>query len=233
MTDFSFLTITTLALGDSVNPCEMAILTMILISILIHNPEKRRKVLYAGLAFTSALFLGYLIYGLIIIQLFHSFSGFIGNYSIYVFRGLAILTMILGALNIKDFFMYQPGGLATEMPLWMRPYAKELTKKITSVSGAFVIGVLLTIFLIPCTGGPLVVASGLLSKLSFFNAIPWLLWYNFIFVLPMIAITLLIFFAFTTVENVSSWKERNIKYLHLIAGILLFIVGTMLLMGWL
>lgn len=232
MTDFSFVTISALALGDSVNPCEMAILTMILISILIHNPENRKKVLYAGLAFTSALFFGYLIYGLIIIQLFHSFSTIAGSYSIYVFRGLAILTMILGALNIKDFFMYQPGGLATEMPLWMRPYSKELIKKITSVSGAFVIGVLLTIFLIPCTGGPFVVASGLLSKLSLIKSIPWLLWYNFIFVLPMIIITLLIFFAFTTVENVSNWKERNIKYLHLIAGILLFVVGLLLIMGW-
>ena len=73
----NFLRITTLALADSVNPCEIAILAMVLISILINNPGKKRKVLYGGLAFVSAVFIGYLVYGLIIIQFFNVFAQFL------------------------------------------------------------------------------------------------------------------------------------------------------------
>jgi cytochrome c biogenesis protein CcdA len=80
---------------------------------------------------------------------------------------------------------------------------------------------------------PLLVATESLSQLGLLGALPWLLYFNFIIVLPLIAITLIIYQGFTTAENVSQWKERNIKILHLIAGILLFAVGLSLLIGWL
>ena len=41
---FTLGKITLLALADSVNPCAIAVLAMILITILIQNPEKRKKV---------------------------------------------------------------------------------------------------------------------------------------------------------------------------------------------
>ena len=149
-----------------------------------------------------------------------------------MYNGLAILAMLIGALNIKDFFFYKKGSFATEMPLFMRPKVKRIIDKVTSPAGAFVIGFLVTLFLLPCTIGPYVVASGLLSELGTLNAIPWLLYYNLIFVLPMIIITLIVYWGFTRVEDVSGWKERNIKKLHLIAGILLFLVGLGILLGW-
>jgi len=74
---FTFLKITSLALADSVNPCALAVLTTILISILIKNPEKKEKVLYAGLAFSLAVYIGYMFYGLIIVQFFKTFSQFL------------------------------------------------------------------------------------------------------------------------------------------------------------
>jgi len=93
-------------------------------------------------------------------------------------------------------------------------------------------GFVVTLFLLPCTMGPYIVASGLLSELSTIKAIPWLLYYNLIFVLPMLIITLLVYFGLTKIENVTDWKEKNIKLLHLIAGACLFLVGLALLAGW-
>jgi len=229
----NFWRITTLALADSVNPCAIAILTMVLMAILIQNPEKRKKVLYGGLAFVSSIYIGYLFYGVIIIQFFKAFAEILRENSIYIYGGLAILAMILGALNIKDFFMYKKGGIATEMPLFMRPRVKKIIQKITSPSGAFIIGFLVTLFLLPCTIGPYIIASGLLSELGTLGALPWLLYYNLLFVLPMLIIVGVVYYGFTKVDEVSGWKERNIKILHLIAGILLFAVGLALLMGWL
>ncbi len=229
----NFVRITSLALADSVNPCAIAVLTMVLVAILIQNPEKKRKVLYAGLAFVSSVFIGYLFYGTIIIQFFTIFARFLRENAMYIYNGLAILAMILGALNIKDYFKYQPGGLATEMPLFMRPRVKLIIQKITSPAGAFIIGFLVTLFLLPCTIGPYIIASGLLTELGFLGALPWLLYYNLLFILPMLAITLIVYFGLSKIEDIDGWKERNIRRLHLIAGTLLFLVGFSLLIGWL
>lgn len=233
MEEINLLRITLLAFADSVNPCAIAVLTMILMTILIQNPEKKRKVLYGGLAFVFAVFTGYLFYGAIIVQFFQTFAELLRENSNYIYNGLAILAMILGALNVKDYFYYKKGGIATEMPIWMRPKVKKIIDKITSPLGAFIIGFLVTLFLLPCTIGPYIVASGLLSQLGILGALPWLIYYNILFILPMLAITLIIYFGLTRIQDVSGWKERNIKRLHLIAGILLFLVGLALLMGWL
>ena len=224
--------ITLLALADSVNPCAIAVLAMILMAILMQNPGKKRKVLLGGLAFVGSVFLGYLVYGLIIIQFFMGFAELLRNNSRMIYQGLAILSMLIGALNIKDFFFYKKGGFATEMPIWIRPKVKKIIEKVTSPIGAFFIGFIVTLFLLPCTMGPYIVASGLLSELGTLKALPWLIYYNLIFVLPMLEITFLIYLGFTEVDNVAGWKERNIKILHLIAGLSLFIVGFALLAGW-
>lgn len=223
--------ITTLALADSVNPCAIAVLAMVLLSILIQNPDKKRKVLFGGLAFVLAVYIGYMFYGIIIIQFFKTFAGFLRENSSIIYNGLALIAMIIGVLNIREFFVYRPGGFATEMPIWMRPKVKKIISKVTSAKGAFLIGFIVTIFLLPCTIGPYIVASGLLAQLGTLKAMPWLLYYNLIFVLPMLAITIIIYLGFAKIDEVSGWKDKNIKILHLIAGILLFLVGLGLLMG--
>lgn len=229
----SFFKITTLALADSVNPCAIAVLAMILVAIMSQNPEKKRKVLYGGLGFVLAVYIGYLVYGLIIIQFFTFFAEILRENARYIFYGLAILAMVFGALNVKDFFVYKKGSLGTEMPLFMRPKVKRIAEKITSAKGAFVIGFFVTLFLLPCTIGPYVIASGLLSEIGVLASIPWLLYYNIVFVLPMLIITIIIYIGIAKVDEVSGWKDRNIRLLHLIAGLLLFLVGLAILLGWL
>lgn len=228
-----FWKITLLALADSVNPCAIAVLAMILMSILIHNPENKKRVLYAGLAFVASVFVGYMFYGFIIVQFFNTFAEFLRINSRYVYNGFGIFAMVLGALNIKDYFRYHKGGFATEMPMSFRPKVKKIIDKITSVKGAFVLGFIVTLFLLPCTMGPYIIASGLLSELGIVGAIPWLVYYNLLFILPMLIIVLLVSFSFREIEEVAGWQKKNIRRLHLIAGILMFIVGLALIAGWL
>jgi len=233
MESFSFWKITGLAFSDSVNPCALAVLSMILVEILIKNPDKRKKVLFGGLSFVLAVFIGYLVYGLVIIQFFIGLASFLREYSSYIYKSLAILAMILGALHIKDYFVYKKGSIGTEMPLFMRPKIKKIINNVTSPKGAFLIGFVVTLFLLPCTIGPYIIASGLLAELGILKALPWLIYYNLIFILPMFAVSLVVYFGLAKVDEVSGWKDRNIKILHLIAGILIFLVGLAILMGWL
>ena len=229
----SFGKITLLALVNSVNPCQIAMLVLVLITILTQNQEKRRKILFVGLSFIAAVYLGYLFYGIILVQLFQTFALLLRESAIYIKYAFAILAMLVGALQIKDFFFYKKGSFGTEMPIWMRPKAKRIIEKITSPLGAFITGFIITLFLSPCTMAPLLVATERLSTLGLVGALPWLLYFNLIAVLPLIIITIIIYGGFATAESVSHWKERNVRILHLIAGLLIFSAGLALLMGWL
>jgi hypothetical protein len=47
----------------------------------------------------------------------------------------------------------------------------------------------------------------------------------------MIVITLLIYFGFKKIQDLGKWKEKNIKYLHLISGAIILILGLLMLFG--
>ena len=228
-------TITTLAFVDAINVCAIAVLTLVLMNILIQNPGNKKKTLLSGLSFILAVYIMYFLYGGIIFTFFTGIAQGIKGASEIIYNIFIVLILIIGALQIKDFFHYKAGSFGTEMPIFMRPKMKKWVKKITSPKGAFVIGLFVTLFLLTCTMMPLFGAINKLTNLgySFIRIAPWLLYYNFIFVIPMLIVTFLVSWGFTKVDEVSGWKEKNIRTLHLIAGILMFLVGLSLLMGWL
>lgn len=223
--------IISLAFVNAINPCALAALVMVLISILIANENKKYRVLLGGFSFILAIFVGYFIYGVIIIQLFKSFAEFTSVVAPYIRNALAIFAILLGILNIKDYISYKPGGFATETPLSLRPRLRLIIKRITGPTGAFIAGIFVTIFLLPCTIGPYIIATGSLSSLEFIKTIPFLLLYNLIFVLPMIAITLAVYFGLSSAEKVSEWRDRNIKRIHLAAGLILVALGIAIITG--
>ena len=225
------ISIISLAMVDAINPCALAVMTIVLITILTQNPKNRRNVLLGGFAFTSAVFICYFLYGLIIIQFFKTLIPSTGVFANYAFRGFGLFAIILGLLNLRDYLNYKPGGFGTEMPISLRPKMKRLVAKIASPRGAFIIGLFVTFFLLPCTIGPYIIASGKLSILNFLQTVPWLLLYNIIFVIPMILITIIIYIGLTTVGRVSGWKERNIRYLHLVEAIILILLGIAMFTG--
>jgi cytochrome c biogenesis protein CcdA len=230
VSELTFAKIVSLALVDAINPCALAVLTLMLIGILTYNPKVKRNVLFAGLAFTSSVFLIYLFYGLILIKFFQLVQ-LLTSIRLILYQLLGLGAIGLGILQIKDFVKYKPGGFLTEMPLKWRPRVKKIISKIASPKGAFLIGAFVTIFLLPCTIGPYIIASGILSVLELLRTIPWLLLYNLIFVFPMIAITLIVYLGVKKIEDISGWKEKNIRYLHLIAGIVIFLLGVGMIFG--
>jgi len=222
--------IVSLAAVDAINPCALAVLTLMLIAIMSYNPKKKYKVLLAGLAFSSSVYIMYLIYGLVIVKFFQIVSQLVIT-KIYIYKALAIFAIILGIFNLKDAVRYKPGGLLREMPMKWRPKVKKIISGITSPMGAIFVGFFVTVFLLPCTMGPYVIAGGILSPLEFLKTLPWLLLYNLIFISPMLMITFAIYIGYTTVDKVSGWREKNIRYLHAIAGIIMLSLGVLMVFG--
>jgi len=223
--------IVSLAFVDSINPCAIAVLTLMLIAILTYNPKDKNKVLLTGLAFSGAVFLMYLFYGVVIIKFFQIVQK-LTSVRLWLYKILGGFAIILGVLNIKDFIKYKPGGFLTEMPLFLRPKVKKIISGVTSPRGAFFVGTFVTLFLLPCTMGPYLIAGGILSFLETIKTLPYLFLYNLIFILPMLVIVFLIYWGTTKVEDVSGWKERNIKYLHLMAGLVILLLGIGIVLGW-
>jgi len=229
--EIPLFTVVSLALVDAVNPCEFAVLIMLLIAIMTANPKNKKKTLYAGLAFTAAIFILYFIYGVLLINVFKLIPG-IDTIRSIVYTVIACIAILIGLLQLKDFFDYKPGGFLTEMPMSFRPKVQKMISSITSPGGAFLVGAFVTLFLMPCTIGPYVILGNLLSTETILVALPQLLLYNIIFILPMLAITFLVYFGVKKVDEVASWKERNIKYMHLIAGTIMILIGLGMILGW-
>jgi cytochrome c biogenesis protein CcdA len=149
-----------------------------------------------------------------------------------VYKVVGVLALVVGAFNIKDFFSPGAGGFEMSVPKSWRPRMKMIIAKATTTPGAFVIGLIVSLFLLPCTSGPyIVIVSMLASTATQTAAITWLLYYNLLFVLPMIAITLIVFWGLTTPEKAQTWRLSKVRYMHLIAGILIFAMGIVLLSG--
>ena len=221
---FTIAKILSLAVVDAINPCALAVLILMLTAILAYNPGKRKNIIFAGLAFVLAVFVMYLIYGLLIVKFFQIVQG-LSTIRLWLYRALGAVAIILGILNIKDFIKYKPGSVGTEMPMFMRPKVKKIISGITSPKGAFVVGLFVTLFLLPCTIGPYIIVGGILSALEFLKILHLLIFYNLIFVAPMLIIIGLVYWRFTKIGDISFWKEKNINKLHLVIGLIMFILG--------
>jgi len=124
-----------------------------------------------------------------------------------------------------------------EIPLSWRPTMKKIINRATSPLGAFFVGFVVSLFELPCTGGPYIVILGLLAKeVTRATGIIYLLLYNLVFVMPLIILSTIIYKGLSTTEKLEKIRQEKIKILHLIAGILMLIIGgTMILSiikGW-
>jgi len=204
---------------DAINPCEFAVLIILITTVL--SAGGRRKALYSGLAFSASIFISYYLMG---IGLYSAVEASGVTRSLYLAVG--ILAIVLGLFNLKDFFWYGKWMLM-EVPLTWRPTLKKLIQGVTSVPGAFLTGFVVSLFLLPCTSGPYIVILGLLAETATrTNAFLWLLLYNAVFITPMVAITLAVYFGMTTAEKAEAWRTKHLKTLHLVAGLVLLILGT-------
>ena len=211
------------ALVDAINPCEFAVLILLLTTILATGDRKRS--LRAGLAFSTSMFISYYLIGL-------------GLYGVVATAGLSTtfmkviggLAILVGLFNLKDYFWYGKGFIM-EVPMSWRPRLKKLISSITSPIGAFFTGFLVSLFLLPCTSGPYIVVMGMLGSTATFHTALWmLLLYNLIFISPMILITLGVYKGLDP-KKLEKVRKGKLKLLHLIAGLIMLGMGIVILSG--
>jgi cytochrome c biogenesis protein CcdA/glutaredoxin len=207
------------AAADSVNPCTFAVLVLLLGTLLVAG--RRGKVLQVGLAFTAAIYISYFLMGIGIFTAIQAAG--VQRPFILAVSSLAIL---LGLWNMKDYFAYGK-WFTIEVPQRWRPTVKRITSSVVSVPGAFVVGVLDSLFLLPCSSGPYIAILALLSKTtSRTTGMLYLLLYNFVFILPLLFIMFAVYFGFTTTARAERWRSARLGKLHLVSGAVMLLLGA-------
>jgi cytochrome c-type biogenesis protein len=204
---------------DSINPCTFYVYAVLLLATSIRSKNPKR-VMATALAFTAAVYTGYLLVALGI-----------------AFASTALPVWLLGVAAISFGFYTLAEAVAEKrgktLPL-ARPggkLSKHALRAAGSILTAGLLGFLASFTLLPCSSGPLLAfitlarASG---ATSLAELLPYLLIYNLVFVAPLLAIGVSITAAYR-VKKVQEAVTRYSAELSAVAGILLILVGVVVL----
>ena len=221
--DLTWPVIITTALIDSINPCAIGVLILLISTLLVLHNE-RRKLFIVGIIYISAVYITYFLAGIGLI-FFIQKLGIAQPLSIFV----GVLVVILGLIEVKDFFWYGK-GISLRIPARYVNYIEKYSKKVTTL-GAILLGMFVAAVELPCTGGPYLAITTWIaqSKVIPVKYLVYLLVYNFIFVLPLIIILLLVYFG-TKVQKIKKWKQDYRKWMRLVIGLVLVSLGILLIL---
>jgi len=207
------------ALIDSINPCAFGVLLFLWTTMLSMGSSKRA--LKYGLVYIFVIFLVYFSAGLGIIKILNEFSGILN----YIVITAGILVFIGGLIELKDFFWYGK-GISLKIPVSTKPTIEKIIKKGT-LPAVILLGFFVTLVELPCTGGIYLAILSIMHINKTFG-IPYLLLYNFIFVLPLIIMVFIAYYG-VKAEKIQTWVENNKKWMRLAAGIVMIGLALYLL----
>lgn len=210
------------AVIDSINPCAFAVLIFLVGYLSLIGSPKR--ILRIGLIYIFTVFITYFLAGLGILQIVASFK-----LASMISKLAAILLIILGLINLKDFFWYGR-GLSLAIPESRKPLLERYVRR-ASALGAIALGFLVAAFELPCTGGIYLGVLCLMAQTcAKLRGIFYLLLYNLIFILPLLVILALAYLGFSS-EKLETWRIKYRRWMRLAAGLFLIILGLLMLFG--
>jgi len=206
---------------DSFNPCAISLL-LIYISMMFTLQKDRKEIFYFGLTYVISIYVTYLLIGLGLLRAGTLFTSY------PISKAGAVLVIFFGLMNIKEYY-FPNSPFSIRIPLKIRAVVSKYAYQAT-IASAVIVGMLIGLYEFPCSGAIyLAVISMLSSKTSFATGLSYLLLYNLMFILPLIAI----FVAATnkiTTEKFINLQEKHGRKLHLILAIAMIVLGLVILL---
>lgn len=212
------------ALIDSINPCAIGVL-ILMVSVVLGTGKSTKRLLLLGGAYIFAIFATYLIAGLGLVYFFSEIPIVIAE---YLSIAVSLFVIAAGILEIKDYFWYGKGP-SLQIP---KPFVKKIQKMsggATTVASVMLLGAFVAAVELPCTGAPYLAIITILRIDFNFTALMMMVLYNFLFVSPLIVILVMVAGG-TKISSVHSWKEEKKGTMRLVLGILLAALGWILIM---
>ncbi|MDD4803617.1 MAG: cytochrome c biogenesis protein CcdA [Candidatus Pacebacteria bacterium] len=214
--------IATAALVDSVNPCAFSVL-FLTIAFLFGMNKTRQSILKAGFLYIFGIFLTYVLIGLGLLKVLSFFN--VPNLMSKVGASAIILFGIIGLIN--EFFPKFP--IKLKIPNLAYGKIAIFIEKAT-LPAAFGLGFLVGLFEFPCTGGPYLFVLGLLhDQNNFFTGLIYLLFYNLIFVSPLLII-LLISTNKKVLNGVDAIRRAETKQARIWIALTMILLGALIFM---
>jgi len=208
---------------DSINPCAIGVL-ILMISVVMSGKGSVNRLLYLGSLYIGAIFITYLAAGLGLIYFLANVPLFVAEYLALIVGSFVILA---GLLEVKDFFWYGQ-GFSLQIPHVFIDKINKFSKNVT-VPGVILLGAFIAGVELPCTGAPYLAIITMLSLNFDLYAFFLLVFYNIIFVSPLIVILLLVAFG-TKVSTIKNWKQANKGYMRFAIGFMLIGLGWLLIL---
>lgn len=218
--DLNVFIVTSAAFLDSINPCAISVL-LLTIGFLLSLEKARSEIYKIGLTYIGALYLTYLFIGLGVLQALTIF-GFPHTLA----KIGAFILFATGLINLLGYTIPR-FPIKLKIPNSAHPILARYIKKSTYPS-MFVLGILVGLFEFPCTGGPyLTILSLLHDKASFITGLMYLLYYNVIFVSPLIII-LVIANTKLVLGKVEGWRKKFTKRVDIVSSILMMVLSVII-----
>ncbi len=199
-----------LALLDSVNPCDIAI--MISLVIAITSIAGKYKAIGAVIAFSLAIYLTYFLIGIGLSQILSFFPRWLGIAIAILF---GVYTLYSGILSLR-------GGVCKVCR------DRDISRfSSMPIIGGFTLGLIVSLTLTPCTAGPYIIFTGILAGLTIWKRILYLLLYNLIFISPMLTIGVIAAIA-VGYKNISYSISRYTPFIRIVSGITVIAIGIWL-----
>ncbi len=219
--------LTATALANGLNPCGIGMLITFLGYLLVFGGKGKDKswLMKTGAVYIASVFVTYLLLGLAFYQVaFYMQRWWIAG----VFKQvLGLIIVAAGAIQLKDVF-WKDSPIHLRMPKIGFEKINKLMAK-TNFGVTIAIGVLTTVFSTPCmlplyVGTTAVIAR---SGLPIFSVLGYFLYYNLIFILPLVFI-LIAMVSGRQVVDMKEWEHKNTDWMRFVLGVALVIVGLVI-----
>jgi hypothetical protein len=210
---------------DAFNPCAFFVL-LFLLSLLIHQHNRRRMLAIGGIfvLFSGVMYFAFMAAWLGLFRI-------IGNLP-WVTLGAGLVALLIGLVNIKDFFAFRQGPSLT-IPESRKASLFRRGRRIlaaASLPAMLVATVLLAVaanfYELLCTAGFPMVYTRLLTMQVHSPAthMLYLMLYNLVYILPLLVIVL----AFVFTMGSRKLSEREGRLLKLLSGLMMLNLGLLL-----
>jgi len=229
---FGLLTVLAAGLVDGLNPCAFATIVFF-VSYLAFMGRRGREVLAVGVAFTLGVFLTYLGVGVGLLR-FLAALPFLDAVSRWLYGLTVVLCLFLAAGSLYDWWQARRGNpdqMRLKLPTRLRRRINQLVRERAGLQAfipvTFFTGAAISVIELACTG------QVYLPTIVFVLGVPdlrvqaglYLVFYNLMFILPLVVVFLLAYFG-TSSQQLGMFIHRRAATIKLVtAGLFVLLAG--------
>lgn len=240
--NISFLTILSAGLIDGINPCAFAVIVFF-ISFLNVYGYRKKEIVYIGTSYVLSVFITYILIGFGLFTVFYSMKHFYFLMKFFYYF-VALFCFCLAGCALYDYLKYKKTHKTSELILQLPQFFKKRvhgligdglrqkknTRPIELCLVAFSVGFAVSLLEAACTGQVYLPTVMYIIKVPHlqFKAVFYLIFYNLMFILPLIAVFILSFLGVRS-QQFNEFLKKNLGILKLVMAGFFFALGISIL----